>query len=105
MSEAPRQKILCIRIAGSDEAIRALLARYPVEAYSVKRTDKEVSVEVFLPEQIVKQIDRKQLHVKVLHDATARGRERQKEVGEGNRFEGERRTFEGLGTKTKERPR
>jgi hypothetical protein len=105
MSDASHQKILCIRITGPDEAIRALLSQHPAEADAVKRTDKEVSVEVFLPELVVEQIDRKKLHIEILYDAAARGRERQKEVGEGNRFEGERRTFQGLGTKTKEEPR
>jgi hypothetical protein len=105
MSDATHQKILCIRVTGQDEAIRALLAKNPTEPHAVRRAEKEVSVELFLPEQVLEQIDRKRLHVQVLYDATARGQERQQDVGKGNRFEGEHRLFEGFGKKTKEEPR
>jgi hypothetical protein len=105
MSDTRHQKILCIRVTGPEETVRALLARHPAEAYAVKRDHHRVSAEFFLPEQIIEQIDRNRLQIQVLYDATARGQERQQEVGKGNRFEGERKTFEGLGTKTREEPR
>jgi hypothetical protein len=105
MSDASHQKMLHIRLTGPDQAIRALLAKHPAEADVVTRTDKGVSIEVLLPESVVEQIDRSQLQVEILYDATARGRERQKEVGQGNRYDSERRTFQGLGTKAKEEPR
>ncbi|HSU06745.1 MAG TPA: hypothetical protein VLI93_14345, partial [Acetobacteraceae bacterium] len=59
-------------------------------------------MEIFIPEPLVEQIDQKQLKVQVLYDASARGRERQKEVGKGNRFERDQRIPAGLGTKTRE---
>jgi hypothetical protein len=101
--EAPN-KVLCVRVTGPKEAFRAWLSRYPAELYATREDDKDVSAELFLPEEVVEKIDRKSLRVEVLHDATKRGRERQKEVGKGNRFEGGRR-FEGLGKKTKDEPR
>jgi len=105
MSDATHQKFLCVRITGSEDALRDLLARYPGEAYAIKRTDERISAQVFLPTQAVEQIDRKQLDVEVLYDASARDSERQKEVGKGNRFAGDERRFQGLGTKTREEPR
>jgi hypothetical protein len=105
MSDASRQKILCVRVTGSDDALRDMLARHPGEAYSIRRIGERVSAEVFLPEAAVEQIDRKQVDIEVLYDASARGGERQKEVGKGNRFEGDQRRFQGLGAKTREEPR
>jgi hypothetical protein len=105
MANASQPRILCIRVTGQEEAVRALLAGHAAEAYAVKRDGGLVSAEIFLPEPAVERIDRGQLQVEVLYDATARGRQRQREVGRGNRFEGERKTFEGLGAKTKEGPR
>ena len=101
MSQIKHDKILCIRVVGSEQAIRALLTKHPTETYALKHVEKAVSVELFLPEQIVELLDRKALQVEILHDASARGRERQKEVGTGNRFLGERKTFEGLGIKAR----
>jgi hypothetical protein len=105
MSEELLQKILCIRVTGPRDAIRAFLSRHPTEPDAVERTGDKVSVELCLPEPVVNEIDKKQLRVKVLYDASARGRERQKEVGKGNRFHGELKRFRGLGTKTREEPR
>lgn len=100
------QTILCVRVTGSVEAIRALLARHPSETYNLERNEHGVSLDLFLPEGIVAAIDAKELRVETLYDATARGRERQKEVGRGNRFkDGEHRTFQGLGTKVRGEPK
>lgn len=104
MSDASHVKILALRITGPEAKVRELLARHPAEPDTVKRDGDEVSIEIHLPEALLADIDRDALHVEVLHDASARGRERQKEVGRGNRFEGGKR-FEGLGTKTREEPR
>lgn len=105
MSDANHQKILCIRVTGPQDAIRALLSLHPAEADAVSQKDRETSVELHYPEHVVDQIDRTHLKVEVLYDASARGRERQKEVGKGNRFEGDQRLFQGLGIKTKGEPR
>lgn len=100
------QNILCVRVTGSVDAVRALLARHPTEAYNLERGENGVSLELFLPTETVAEIDAKALRVETLFDATERGRERQKEIGRGNRFkEGEHRTFQGLGTKVRGEPR
>ena len=105
MPDASRSKILCIRVTGREEHLRALLASHATEAYAVKRDGDEISAEIFLPETTVERIDHARLKVEVLYDATARGRQRQREVGRGNRFERQGKTFQGLGVKTKEEPR
>jgi len=105
MSDASHQTILCVRVTGPEDALRELFAKFPGEAYAVARAGDRMSAEVFIPKVAVEQIDRGRLHVEVLYDATARGRERQKEVGKGNRFKGDDSRFRGLGTKTKEEPR
>lgn len=99
-------QILCVRVNGSKDAVREWLSRHPSETYAAREDDRGVSVELFLPSGLVEQIDRKQLHVEVVYDASKRGRERQKEVGKGNRFErGDARLFKGLGEKTKGEPK
>jgi hypothetical protein len=105
MSDELPRKILCIRVTGPNDAIRAFLSRHPTEPNAVERTGDKISVELFVPEPVIDEIDKKQLRVKVLYDASARGRERQKEVGRGNRFHGDVKRFRGLGTKTTGEPR
>jgi hypothetical protein len=105
MAQTPHPKILCVSIAGSESAIRAFLARYPMQAEYYKREGENIVLEAFLPESAVNEIKDKDLKVHVLFDASARGQERQKEVGTGNRFEGEQRIPKGLGVKTREGPR
>jgi hypothetical protein len=97
-------KIVCARIAGSEKAVRAFLAKHPIEPQATKREGDIVSLDVFVEEHVVADIDEKDLKVKVLFDASARGRERQKEVGKGNRFLGAQRIPLGLGIKTREEP-
>jgi len=69
---------------------------------SLKREGDKVILQVFVPEPVAEELKGEDLEVQVLFDASARGRERQKEVGQGNRFMGERLVPSGLGTKTRE---
>ena len=105
MSEHVPPRILCVRIKGTEAAIRAFLSRHPMETYALKREGDEVSVEVFVPPAAVDEIKRHNLGAEVLYDASAQGKERQKEVGQGNRFKEGQKIPKGLGGKTKGEPR
>src|SRR5919205_2812698 len=106
MAEESPTKVVCVRIAGSESAVRALLSRRPMDIGSIKREGDKVVLEVFVPESVVAEIKGpiaaemkgENLDVQELFDASARGQERQKEVGQGNRFTGERLVPSGLGT-------
>ena len=110
MAEESPTKVVCVRIAGSESAVRALLSRRPMDIGSIKREGDKVVLEVFVPESVVAEIKGpiaaemkgEDLDVQELFDASARGQERQKEVGQGNRFTGERLVPNGLGAKTRE---
>ena len=105
MSESAIPKIVCVRISGTEKAVRTFLAKYPMQAESTKRDGDRVILEVFIPEHVVEEVKgATELKVEVMFDASARGRERQKEVGQGNRFEGDQRIPKGLGTKTRGGP-
>lgn len=101
MPDETLPKILCIQITGEEKAIRTLLSKYPTGTYATKREGNTISLEVFVPEQDAEKLSGEGIRTQVLYDASARGRERQKEVGKGNRFEGEQRIPKGLGIKTK----
>jgi len=100
----PPPKVLSVKITGSDTAIRELLTRHPMPVESTRRERDSVVIEVFVPEDEVKQLEHPGVAVQVLFDASARGRERQAEVGKGNRFAGEQRIPKGLGDKPKGGP-
>jgi hypothetical protein len=104
MPEQPQPKIMCVRVTGPEKEIRAFLSEHPLSVESTKREGDLVAIEVFVPEPQVHEIQGKDLKVQVLYDASARGRERQQEVGKGNRFEGENRVPKGLGIKREEGP-
>ena len=95
-------KIVCVKISGTEKAVRMFLSQHPMEPNSVKRDGESVVLEVCAPEQLIKTMQDHELQVEVMFDATARGRERQKEVGTGNRFVGDQRIPTGLGIRTKE---
>jgi hypothetical protein len=102
MAEEFPTKIVGVRIAGPERAVRALLSRRPMDIGSLTSQGNKIVLEVFVPEPVVGELNGEDLDVQVLFDASARGRERQKEVGQGNRFVGERLVPSGLGTKTRE---
>jgi hypothetical protein len=104
MPDNPQEKILAVRISGDASVVRSFLGKFPTETYAQKREGDSVSFDVFMPEAVVERVKIKGLKLEVLYDASARGRERQKEVGRGNRFEGDRKIPDGLGGKTGGRP-
>lgn len=61
--------------------------------------DGTVSMEAYVPAERLEQIEKAGGAFEVIEDATAVGRERQKEVGTGDRFEGGTRPPRGLGRK------
>jgi hypothetical protein len=61
--------------------------------------DGTVSVEAYVPEGQLGALEQAGGALEVIEDATAVGRERQKEVGEGDRFEGGTVPPRGLGRK------
>jgi hypothetical protein len=101
MPDKALPKIMCAQITGTEKAIRTLLSKHPMETGSTKREGTAIILEVFVPEQDVEKLSGEGIKIQVLYDASARGRERQQEVGKGNRFEGEQRVPRGLGIKTK----
>lgn len=60
-----------------------------------------IVLEAFVPEDLLETLRRYAVQIEVVEDATAKGLERQKEVGRGNRFEGGKLP-RGLGRKPKD---
>lgn len=102
MAQDSAVKIVCVKIAGAEKVVRAFLSKHPMEPNSVKHDGESVVLEVCAPEQFIKIMEDNDLKVEVMFDATARGRERQKEVGTGNRFVADQPIPKGLGIRTKE---
>jgi hypothetical protein len=100
------EKILRVLISTREEqALRALLREHPLDLSCGGPRRHEgggVSVEAYVPEPQLERLRRYPVKIDVLDDASATARERRKEVGEGNRFEGEARVPRGLGRKVKE---
>ncbi len=64
------------------------------------RADGTIVFEALVPEPVLKDIGDR-VNVEVLADMTKEGRERQKEVGRGNRFKGDDWIPRGLGKKVR----
>ncbi|MEO6191739.1 MAG: hypothetical protein ABIS20_01915 [Thermoanaerobaculia bacterium] len=100
------EKILRILITTREEqALRVLLRENPLDLSCggpQRHPGGAVSVEAYVPEHQLERLRRYEAKIDILDDASATARERQKEVGEGNRFEGEKRVPRGLGRKVKE---
>ncbi|HEX3529329.1 MAG TPA: hypothetical protein VH988_19905 [Thermoanaerobaculia bacterium] len=98
-------RILRILLTARDkEALAALLRENPLDLSCGgprRRADGLITVEAFVPEGDLDRLRRYSVQVDVIEDASAKGRERQKEVGQGNRFEG-KITPRGLGRKIKD---
>ena len=105
MEKSPVPNLLCVRISGPDESVREFLKHHPMQVESTSWAGELVILETFITKAVLDQIKDQSLKVETLFDATARGRERQKEVGKGNRFEGDQKIPPGLGVKTGEPPR
>jgi hypothetical protein len=102
MAQDSGVKIVCLKVSGPERMVRAFLSKYPQEANSVRREGDSVSLEICVPEQLVKAVGEAGLKAEVMFDASARGLERQREVGQGNRYELQRAIPKGLGVRTGE---
>lgn len=90
--------------AREKQALSALLREHPLDLSCggpQRREGGAVSVEAYVPEDQVDSLRRYGVNIEILDDASATGRERQKEVGKGNRFEG-KKVPRGLGRKVKD---
>jgi hypothetical protein len=102
----PEEKILHVRIhAENAEALKALplaqMDRGCMGGYR-RQDDGSVIFEALVPESVIKTMKDKRTRVEVVADALEQSRERQKEVGKGNRFTGENWIPRGLGKKIRE---
>lgn len=103
------EKMIHILITAPDRASLTAVLREPKVDFACARQRQlegtAVSVEAYVPESILKKIQGHPVKVDVLDDdASATLRERQAEVGRGNRFReaGAERGFRGLGRKIKD---
>ncbi|MDQ3957342.1 MAG: hypothetical protein M3273_03370 [Actinomycetota bacterium] len=89
--------------AGDPESLQAL----PMDRMDTacmggrrRRDDGTIVFEAIVPEELMQEIG-KRATVEVIADVDERGRERQKEVGRGNRFKGDDWIPRGLGKKVR----
>ena len=61
--------------------------------------DGTLSVEAYTPEEVLVELEKAGAVFEIIEDATKVGKERQKEVGRGDRFEGGKKVPHGLGKK------
>jgi hypothetical protein len=99
-------RILHLLITAPDKRVLSILLRdnpLDLSCGGAKRgkDGTVITVEAFVPEEQVDRLRKYGVKVDVLDDATATARERQKEVGKGNRFLGENKVPRGLGRKVK----
>ena len=95
------ERILKVHIQGSGEELRHFLRDHPLDlncGRPSRQADGSFLVEAFVRESQVPQISRAKVRVTVVEDASAKGRERQKEVSRENRFAG-KEIPRGLGRK------
>ena len=77
---------LCVNLSGRDENLRAFLSAHPAEIQGMSRERGLRTIRILLPDRMRDQLSRYSLTADVLFDETARGLERLKEVGRGNRY-------------------
>jgi len=98
-------RILRILITARDkETLSTLLRENPLDLSCGGPRRREgglITVEAFVPENDLDRLRRYPVQIEVIEDASAKGRERQKEVGQGNRFAG-KITPRGMGRKIKD---
>ena len=103
---ASQDKILRILITAKDaDALLALLRENELDLSCGGPKQLEsgaVSVEAYVPEEQVNKLKKYGVKIDILDDASATALKRHKEVGHGNRFQGENRVPRGLGRKMKE---
>ena len=61
--------------------------------------DGTISMEAYVPQEFLDRMKKGKVAFEIIEDATEVGRQRQKEVGKGDRFEGGKKVPRGLGNK------
>jgi len=83
----PGEKILLVRVTGSDDAVRAFLVAHPVEPQNTKREGRQLSIDVLLTAKVSASLSsRFGVQATQLFDVSALIRERTKEVSSINRY-------------------
>ena len=98
------QKIMRIALkASKPEALAKLVREFRLDiggAGGLRRLpDDTVRMEAYAPEQVLDKLKEAGGVFEIIEDATKVGKERQKEVGRGDRFEGGKKAPRGLGRK------
>jgi len=97
------------RLTAGPDALEEFFKRFQVDVgcrhpHATRNDDGSITVLVYAPDQQIKEIERAGYSVKRGENVSAIGRERQAEVGKGDRFEGGRSHPDGLGSLDKGRP-
>jgi hypothetical protein len=98
-------RLMRVRVTARDaDTLRALLREKRPGTGGGHRhgPDGTVSTDAYVPEPLVDGLRREGVRVEVIEDATATGRARQAEVGQGNRFTGADTVPTGLGDKVED---
>jgi hypothetical protein len=100
---AKEKKILRIALRAPDrEALEKLVKEHQLDigGGGAKRLpDGTISMEAYVPQELLDRLKRSKASFEIIEDATEVGRQRQKEVGKGDRFEGGKKVPRGLGKK------
>lgn len=78
--------MLCVLVSGPEKDVRNLIAKHALVLEATRRDGEEISGYAFVTEERLKALKAPRLKFKVVHDATAHGRERQKEVMTDNPY-------------------
>lgn len=101
---AKKQKIIRIALKGPKrETLAEWVRQFQLDIWGAggPRTlpDGTLSMEAYVPEKVLDKLKKAGAVFDVIEDATKVGKERQKEVGRGDRFEGGKIAPRGLGRK------
>lgn len=103
MEKKKRQRIMRIALkAPTRESLSKLLKKQPLDIGGggpSLQNDGTVRVEAYVPEELLDKLKKSGWDFEIIEDATKVGKERQKEVGRGDRFEGGKILPRGLGKK------
>lgn len=107
MTEYKEEHVMRVQItARTPELLAALADRVPIDfgcrGVVSQRKDGSVVADAYVKENRIKDLEQDGIAVKTIADQTAISRERQKQVGRGNRFSGELSIPRGLGKKIRE---
>lgn len=100
---AKEKKIMRIALRAPDRDTLAKLAKeHGLSMASIRprrQPDGTLRVEAYVPPEMLERLQKKDAVLEIIEDATEVGRQRQKEVGKGDRFEGGKKVPRGLGKK------